>query len=110
MTSQPPAPEDTATAIESAPSTALRPPAGSGQLSSDAPPTGNSRPPNDPRPTTREIGAGILGPDPMPSITDAEREEMSMGLLEITAEYQAECGAFTEEERARARAKLSSLG
>lgn len=55
----------------------------------------------------REIGAGILGPDPMPPITDEECKRMSEGLLEVTAAFQAEHGEFTEEERARARARLS---
>ena len=56
-----------------------------------------------------EIGAGILGPDPLPPLTDEERKRMSEGLLEVTAEFQAEHGEFTEEERAWARARLSTL-
>ena len=54
-----------------------------------------------------EIGAGILGPDPMPALTPEELEELSKGLLEVTADYQAEHGEFTEEELAQARAGLS---
>ena len=46
----------------------------------------------------------------MPPITNEQRQRMSCGLLEVTAEYQAQHGAFTEEERARVRAKLTSLG
>ena len=100
---QPPAPEDLATTTRPAPPEAPQPAAGTTQPPSDAQPPGEAQP-------TGEIGAGILGPDPMPPITDEERERMSEGLLEVTAEYQAEHGAFTEEERARVRTKLSSLG
>lgn len=56
-----------------------------------------------------ETGAGILGPDPLLPLTDEECKRMSEGLLEVTAEFQAEHGKFTEEERAWARARLSTL-
>ena len=100
---QPPAPEDLATTTRPAPPETPQQAAGTTQPPSDAQPRGESQP-------TGEIGAGILGPDPLPPITEEVRKRRSEGLLEVTAEYQAEHGAFTEEERARVRAKLSSLG
>ena len=100
---QPPAPEDLATTTRPAPPETPQPAAGT------TPPPSDAQPPSEAQPTG-EIGAGILGPDPMPPITDEERERRSEGLLEVTAEYQAEHSAFTEEERARIRAKFSSLG
>ena len=78
-------------------------------------PTDDARPPEPTRLTggarpTCELRASILDPEPMPPITNEQREEMSRGLLEVTAEYQAERGAFTDEERATVRARFFSLG
>ena len=97
---QPPAPEDLATTTRPAPPETPQQAAGSTQPPSDAQPQRGTQP-------TGEIGAGILGPDPMPPITDAERERMSRGLLETVAEFEAEHGPFSEEELARARANLN---
>lgn len=63
----------------------------------------------EPHPSS-EIGAGILGPDPLPPLTDEERKRMSEGLLEVCAEFQAEHGEFTEEERAWVRARFPRFG
>ena len=89
-------PEDSATTINTAPSEARQRPGG------DAKPTDETHSPG-------EIGAGILGPDPLTPISDDERKRKSEGLLKLTAEYQAEHGAFTEEERARVRSRFTSL-
>ncbi len=99
---QPPAPEDLATTTRPAPPETPQPAAGTTPPPSDAQPPGEAQP-------TGEIGAGILGPDPMPPITDEERERMSRGLLETVAEFEAEHGPFTEEELAWARAALTPL-
>ena len=99
---QPPAPEDVATATRPAPPEAPQPAAGNTQPPSDAQPRGETQP-------TDEIAAGILGPDPLPPLTDEQRERMSRGLLETVAEFEAEHGAFTEEELAWARAALTPL-
>lgn len=108
MTSQPATTESAVTATGPPQSTTPPRPAGAAAPASGKHPTDQPQPSNAARPSG-EIGAGILGPDPMPPITDEQREEMSRGLLEVTAEFQAEHGAFTEEERAQARAELSTL-
>ena len=108
MTSQPATTESAVTATGSAPYPTPPRPVGAAGPAGDQHPTNRSQPSNTIR-SSGEIGAGILGPDPMPPITDEQREEMSRGLLEVTAEFQAEHGAFTEEERAQARAELSIL-
>ena len=48
-----------------------------------------------------------LGPLPMPS--EAERKRRCQGLLKLIAEYEAEMGAFTEEELAEAARDLRSI-
>ena len=106
---QPPAPEHLATPTRHAPPETRPRPAGDTRPASETSPASDAQPRGEIQPTG-EIGAGILGPDPMPPITNEQRQRMNRGLLEVTAEYQAEHGAFTEEERARARAKLTSLG
>ena len=50
----------------------------------------------------------ILSHDPAPPLTDEQREEMRRGWSELIAEHEAEFGPFTKEERAWARARLSS--
>ena len=107
MNSQPASPEGAAAVAESVLSTAPDP-ARTVHLAGDKP-KASSRPLPDEGPPADEIGGGILGADPMPAITDEQREEMSRGLLEVTAEFQAEHGAFTDEERAIARSRLSAL-
>lgn len=76
---------------------------------SDAPlePGTDSRPTGDHGPSD-EMGAGVQVPD-LPLISDEERERNREGLRQVIAEYEAEHGAFTEEERAQARARLSSV-
>ena len=54
-----------------------------------------------------EIGAGILGPDPTPPLTDEQIEEMSRGLLEAVADYEAEYGPIGEEAKEWVRANFS---
>ena len=49
----------------------------------------------------------ILSHDPAPMLTDEQREEMRRGWSELIAEYEAEFGPFTKEERAWARARLN---
>lgn len=44
-----------------------------------------------------EIGAGILGPDPTPPLTEAQIKELSDGLNAVVDEYEAECGPISEE-------------
>ena len=100
MTSQPPAGNDSATTADPAPSEASLK-TGDGSQTIDCTQTITEHGPSG------EIGAGILGPDPLPPLTDEERKRMSEGLLEVTAEFQAEHGKFTEEERAWVRARFS---
>lgn len=55
-------------------------------------------------------GAGIISPygdDEPPGPTEERREEMRRGWAELIAEYEAEFGAFTEEERAWADSQLN---
>ena len=106
---QPPAPEHLATPARPAPPETRPRPAGDTRPTSKTSPASDAQPQREAQPT-EEIGVGILGTDPLPPIADEVRRRRSEGLLEVTAEYQAEHGAFTEEERARARAKLTSLG
>ena len=70
-------------------------------------PSGGLVQPIDTYDPSKEIGAGILGPDPLPPVSDEERKRNSEGWRKLIAEYEAEHGAFTEEELAEARAKLS---
>ena len=56
-----------------------------------------------------DLLARILAHDPAPALTEQRREEMRRGWSELIAEYEAEHGAFTEEELAQARASLSPL-
>ena len=55
-----------------------------------------------------ELLRKILSHDPAPMLTDEQREEMRRGWSELIAEYEAEFGPFTKEERAWARARLSA--
>ena len=53
-----------------------------------------------------EIGAGILGPDPTPPLTDEQIREMSDGLSAVIDEYEAECGPISEEAHQWVRTNL----
>ena len=77
--------------------------AADGQRTANEPQRASEQPPED------DLLARILAHDPAPALTEERREEMRRGWSELIAEYEAEHGAFTEEELAQARASLSPL-